>query len=251
MKEQITLIFALHEQDLKAQNLRQALDAMKPELLELEALVANNRSLLEEKTAKLAEIETQKRSKEREVETFEARLKDFQGKLSMIKTNKEYQAALKEMADTKKINKTIEDQILELMVHMDTLKTERQAAEEALNGSSANLEKRTKEMDTEMRRLEGMLREVEAEKASTASRIEPSLMAQYKRVKKGRPEAVSEVVGGTCQGCRMKVPPQLYNEIQKMKTLHVCPSCQRILYLAEWVGTKTDPRTDRPEEMKL
>lgn len=250
MKEQITLIFAMHEQDMKARNLRQALDAMKPEILELESLVAKNRSILEEKSAKLAALETQKRSKEGDVEIAETRLKDFQGKLSAIKTNKEYQAALKEIADTKKLNKAMEDQILELMGQIDALKAERQAAEEALNGASANLERRKSELEAETERLSGMLREVEAEKAASASRIEPSLMAQYQRVKKGRAEAVSAVVAGTCQGCRMKVPPQLYIEIQKMKTLHVCPSCQRILYLTEWLKTKTDPRVGSPEGPK-
>jgi predicted nucleic acid-binding Zn-ribbon protein len=242
------LIFALHEQDLKAQNLRKALDAMRPEIAELEALAGSNRSLFEEKSAKLAELETQKRSKEREVETAEARLKEFQGKLSAIKTNKEYQAALKEIADTKKLNKAMEDQILELMGQIDALKAERQAAEEAFTGAAANLEKRKKETEAEAERLGGMLKEIEAEKAVVSARVEPSLMAQYQRVRRGRAEAVSEVVGGTCQGCRMKVPPQLYIEIQKMKTIHACPSCQRLLYLAEWVGTKADPRTEGPKE---
>jgi predicted nucleic acid-binding Zn-ribbon protein len=238
------LIFALHEQDLKAQSLQKALEAMKPEIAELETLVATNRSLLEEKSAKLAELESQKRSKEREVETAEARLKDFQGKLSAIKTNKEYQAALKEISDTKRLDKAMEDQILEFMGQIDTLKSERQAAEEAFNGASANLEKRKKELDSETERLSGMLREVELEKAETASRIEPALMAQYQRVRRGRAEGVSAVVGGTCQGCRMKVPPQLFIEIQRMKTIHACPSCQRLLYLTEWVETKVDPRKE-------
>jgi len=43
--------------------------------------------------------------------------------------------------------------------------------------------------------------------------------------------AVVEVRGGICQGCRMHVPPQLFNEIQRnLERVFVCPSCQRILY---------------------
>jgi predicted nucleic acid-binding Zn-ribbon protein len=253
LKEQITLIFALHEQDLKAQKLQLALEALQPELKELEVLVANQRSQLEGKSGRITELESQKRSKERDVETAEARLKDFQGKLSEIKTNKEYQAALKEIADTKRLNKAIEDQILEIMTQLDGLKAERQSAEEALNGASATLEKRKAEIEGETERLQGMLGESAAEKQSLMGRIDPGLMAQYQRVRKGRSEAVSGVVAGTCQGCRMRIPPQLYIEIQKMKTIHACPSCQRLLYLPEWLetktDTKTDPRVDRPEEL--
>jgi uncharacterized protein len=243
LKEQIALVFALHEQDLKIQKLQQALDAMAPELKELETVVATHRSQLEGKSGKITELENQKRSKEREVETAEIRLKDFQGKLSAIKTNKEYQAALKEIAETKKLNKAMEDQILEIMTQLDALKTERQAAEEALSAASVTLEKRQKELGTEAERLQGMLLEADSEKKSIGARIEPSLMAQYQRVRKGRAEAVSEIAGGTCQGCRMKIPPQLYIEIQKMKTIHACPSCQRILYLPEWLGAKSEQKS--------
>lgn len=248
MKEQITLIFALHELDLKAQKFQTALEAIEPELGELKTLVASHRSFVEEKSAKMSELEDQKRSKEREVEIAEIRLKDFQGKLSAIKTNKEYQAALKEISETKKLNKAMEDQILELMTQLDALKTERQAAEEALSGASTTFEKRANELNSEAERLRGMLGEIEKEKEEIAGRIEPSLLAQYRRVRRGRSEAVSGVVGGTCQGCRMRIPPQLYIEIQRMKTIHTCPSCQRILFLPEWVEKKSDPRSERPEE---
>ena len=42
--------------------------------------------------------------------------------------------------------------------------------------------------------------------------------------------AVAPAKSGTCQGCRMRMPPQLYNEIQKHLKIHFCPNCQRILY---------------------
>ena len=42
--------------------------------------------------------------------------------------------------------------------------------------------------------------------------------------------AVALAKVGTCQGCRMRLPPQLYNEIQKHLQIHFCPNCQRILY---------------------
>jgi len=32
------------------------------------------------------------------------------------------------------------------------------------------------------------------------------------------------------QGCNMKIPPQLFNEVQRSEAIIVCPSCNRILY---------------------
>jgi uncharacterized protein len=38
------------------------------------------------------------------------------------------------------------------------------------------------------------------------------------------------VRGGTCQGCHMHVPPQLFNQIQRNEQLILCPNCQRMLF---------------------
>ena len=42
--------------------------------------------------------------------------------------------------------------------------------------------------------------------------------------------AVVEVRNGTCQGCHMHVPPQLFNEIKKFRDVRQCPNCHRMLY---------------------
>ena len=42
--------------------------------------------------------------------------------------------------------------------------------------------------------------------------------------------AVVAVRGGTCQGCHMHVPPQLYNQLQRNEQLILCPNCQRMLF---------------------
>jgi len=38
------------------------------------------------------------------------------------------------------------------------------------------------------------------------------------------------VIEGSCSGCNMKLPPQLYNILQRVESVEQCPSCQRIIY---------------------
>ena len=45
--------------------------------------------------------------------------------------------------------------------------------------------------------------------------------------------AVVSVRNGTCQGCNMNIPPQLYNVLQRGVTVETCPSCHRIIYWEE------------------
>ena len=240
MKEQLALVLALHEVDMKIQAREEAVAKIGPDLEQQEELVNGHRKTLEGKTAKIAELEKLRRSKEGEVEISESRLKDFQGKLSQIKTNKEYQAALKEMADTKKINKGIEDQILEIMTQLEGLKGENKAIEEVYQGAAVVFDKKKQDLMVESERLRGEIGAFIVEREKVAAQIDAAVMVQYQRIRKVGREAISQVTGGICQGCHMRIPPQLYIEIQKLKVIHVCPTCQRILYLAEAQGGQLD-----------
>lgn len=237
MKEQIAFILDLHKQDMRIRACEEALAKMIPEMEEQEALVNGHRRAFEENAAKIAELEKLKRDKEAEVELSESRLKEFQGKLSQIKTNKEYQAALKGISETKKKNKETEDKILEIMSQVDVLKGEQQAVEETLKEATTVFEKKKQDLQQETERLRGEIRVHTEERGRIAAQIDSGTMGLYERIRKTGREAATEVLAGTCQGCHMRVPPQLYIEIQKLRAIHVCPACHRILYLAEWRGT--------------
>jgi uncharacterized protein len=61
----------------------------------------------------------------------------------------------------------------------------------------------------------------------------------YRRYERIRPKlhpVVCEVVDGTCVGCRMRIPPQLYNQIIGATDYHQCPHCQRFLIVKEVLG---------------
>ena len=58
--------------------------------------------------------------------------------------------------------------------------------------------------------------------------------------KKRMPALVGVVLGGTCLGCRMNVPPQLYNNLRVSLGTDVCPSCNRIIYAVEALETPAE-----------
>jgi len=234
LKDQLRIIFNLSQLDLKIHESRTSLENIPILREELEKDLEAKRVGVAEKAKVFAELEKAKKDKEREVETMDVRLKDFEGNLSQIKTNKEYQAATKEIADSKKIKKGVEDQILEVMTRLETLKTEIQTLEEPLKSAEAAFEKQNAELDEEEKNLAQAIAKVEEARSGLLKQIDTNLLALYQKVKKMRREVMAFVEGGACQGCNMRVPPQLHIEIQKLKTVHSCPSCHRILYLREW-----------------
>jgi hypothetical protein len=68
-------------------------------------------------------------------------------------------------------------------------------------------------------------------RATLIETVDAELRRRYEMILSRRGGlAVVAVRDGTCQGCRMKVPPQLYNQIQRNDQVILCPSCQRMLH---------------------
>ena len=42
--------------------------------------------------------------------------------------------------------------------------------------------------------------------------------------------AVVSVKNGTCQGCNMNIPPQLFNLLQRGDSIELCGNCNRTIY---------------------
>jgi hypothetical protein len=53
--------------------------------------------------------------------------------------------------------------------------------------------------------------------------------------------ALAPVSNGTCRGCNMNIPPQLFNVLQRGTTIETCPYCHRIIY---WDELMKDPEAE-------
>ena len=203
-------------------------------LEEMEAERALKATAFEGQKTRVADLEKQKRDREGEVAMSEARLKEFESKLSQIKTNHDYQLALKEIAETKKSNKAIEDQILDIMRELETFEKSRVDANSIYQAFVEVTNKEKEDLTADENRLRSQASALEQSRGQLLAMIEAPLLAQYQRSRRARVDAVSSVQSGVCGGCNMKIPPQLYIEIQRLLTVHSCPSCHRILCLPQW-----------------
>lgn len=231
MKIDLKPVLAIQEVDLAIRDL--AIEKEKaPE--RLNALVA----LLSEREAELAALEERRRELlrkktelEDELEMDQVRLGRSQSRLTSIKTNREYQALLKEIDEIKKTNKVREDEILAILEE-----SERIAAD--IEEKRKLNEETRKEKDAEERRLEGLLAEIDGKIASLQKEreekvqfVNKEILARYDFLRQKRGGlAVVEVRGSVCTGCNMNITPQLYNELLRNERIIFCPTCQRIIY---------------------
>ena len=105
---------------------------------------------------------------------------------------------------------------------------------EAIAKGRIDLAAAEKEIAAEVEELKGNIGKHRKAREKIAENIDASLLSRYQMIFNRRAGvAVALARAGTCQGCRMRLPPQLYNEIQKHLQIYFCPNCQRILYYEE------------------
>src|SRR4029077_6239389 len=87
------------------------------------------------------------------------------------------------------------------------------------------------EMRAQISGIDRAVSEAATRRQGIAAQIARDLISRYELIFSRRGgTAVVEVSGGICQGGYMNIPPQLWNEIIRSEKVHLCPSCQRILY---------------------
>ena len=231
MKEQIEILMKLQEVETEAANIRSLLDSLPAKLEGLETRLGELKQSIEESESVASEMRKTYRVYDSDTQTNLLQMGKSQGKLRTVKTNKEYQSLLKEIEEAKQRNSKIEDKMLECLDRIeeedDALEKKRETYEE-LSGQLL-LEK--DDLRKEGEAGEKRLARLEARRADIAKTIEPGLLQKFNMIRDKRQGlAVVSVQDAICQGCHLNIPPQMFNEIQRLDSLRVCPNCQRMLY---------------------
>ena len=175
-------------------------------------------------------------AKQRELETklgaAESKLKDRRMRITRIRNDKELGLAKREMEILKDEASTFETELVGVMEQAETAGAKADGLEAELAKLTAERNRESKELKEKVGRLGGEIEKERASRAELAKTLEEDLRRRYEMIFSRRGGlAVVEARGGICQGCRMHVPPQLFNEMQRhLERVFVCPSCQRILF---------------------
>ena len=230
MYEQLENLIRLQGLDREVQRLTQQLAGIAPQIEESRLHLAASERDLEEGKARVEGARKDRRAAEKELESQIEKRRKFQEQQSKVKTNKEYQALMGELASLKLEETAAEDSILTQM--------ERQAeAERLLPELTAEVGREKLEFQQKERVLRGAeeklrveLTAAEGSRAGIVATLEPAAIQTYQRILKLRGSAVAEVRDEFCLGCSTKVTPQNFMEVMRNDRIHNCPHCQRILY---------------------
>ncbi len=199
--------------------------------------------LQQETKAALDALSKERKDRERDLETHESQVEKMKGRLSELKTNKEYQAHLFEIEMANKKRGEIDEQILVLMDKVEA----KQKEVKDLQAKAAEAERLFKaekqRLETQAAELAVELAELEKKQAVAAQAVDRGLMERYTRIKAKRKDlALVSVKDGICQGCRLQIQPQVVAQVKRNEEILACSYCSRLLY---WDGEPVTP-TESP-----
>lgn len=231
MRAQIEILASLQtvDREIKEQN-----NLKKDLLAELEAKDKEIQAKTEEigrLNMACAEKEKQRQEKDRVLQDEGKKAVDKRMRMNRIKNIKELQALQREIDQIRQNNGVIEEELLQILVEIDGIKAEVQAKKEELASVQEEWTQKQHSLLAQISSIDQAVADASARRKQIASQVTRDLISRYELIFARRGgTAVVEVAGGICQGCYMNIPPQLWNEMIKSEKIHLCPSCQRILY---------------------
>ncbi len=234
MREKLKALAELQKVDLEIASLRKSAEIYPKQVAELEKELAAARSAVEAERARLADIERQRRTLEQNITDEKDKVKKWEQRLAEQRSTREYAALAREIDIAKKSNVTMGEELVELGKTLNTAREAVKSKEGEFAAKQDQLAGRMAELKAKSAGSDGAVKELEAKRAASAVTVDKVLLQKYDTVKKRRlPALVAVNAPGTCQGCNMNVPPQLYNTLRSTLGMDVCPSCHRIIYAAE------------------
>ena len=198
------------------------------------------------------DIERKQKEAEERIETLKAdhkaqettlkdnieQIKKAKGRLLEVKTNKEYEAILKEIDTLHEKNSAGEDEIIHMLEEIDKARERLKVTESETAGHRSKCENEIRKMETELNSIGSEVEKLQQRRDGIRSKTKENVLRKFDTIKKRKGgRAVVSVWKAVCSGCHMNIPPQMYNELQRNDRLMLCPHCERIIY---WENRETD-----------
>ena len=241
MRDQLKQLEELQTHDAKIQELEQSLKAIPAKLAATEADLGRVETMLAAEGSSLKETERYYSEQKGLVTDDEVNVAGAKHKLTLAKNSKEYMAAQREIEQRRESLASREVEITKLVEAVEAKKkllADRVADVQTLKESIA---KDGEIARARMAEIEGEIAKLRAEREKLAKVVKPDVLKRYGAIRMRRGLAVVSVKNGTCQGCNMNIPPQLFIVLQRGVSIETCPSCSRIIY---WDDIMKDPAAE-------
>jgi predicted nucleic acid-binding Zn-ribbon protein len=231
LRAQIEALAALQRVDQSLRENTQALQAGESRVAALEQAVRAHETAVTTIETELTGLTARQRDLEGRLTATETKMKDRRMRITRIRNDKELGLAKREVDLLKEEAGGLETELLAVLEQVDAVTKRFEAAKVELASLTTARDTEAGQLRDTIGRLGAEIERDRGRRGELVETVDGDLRRRYEMIFSRRGGvAVVPVRGGTCQGCHMHVPPQLYNLIQRNEQVILCPNCQRMLF---------------------
>ena len=180
---------------------------------------------------RLKEIELSLNKAEHQMTDLKGKIDKLKDQLSLVTTNKQYDALTQEIEYLKQELDEVELKDLEFEEEKESLTSDIKEKEENLESLNKDLSDRRVKLEALMDESAENKSALEKEREKKLVNIDESILNRYTRISTAREGlAVVNLDGSACAGCGFVVPPQDVNDIRDKDNYYNCDICSRFIY---------------------
>lgn len=204
---------------------RTTLNGLKAQVKKLDDRLAVDR-------ASLAALEKTRNEHVHDVRNMNQQLEHSRDKLGRARTERESNAAQREMEELRKLVRDREEEAGKLTTEIDALRKQVEGTEEEHGKLAQELADREGDISARLVDVEAQRAEKGATRDAASKALPAALYRRYDMIRGKRGFAIAQTTDGTCKACNMSLPPQMFHRLRREPMLEQCPSCNRIIYFA-------------------
>jgi predicted nucleic acid-binding Zn-ribbon protein len=217
---------------------RSTLDGLKSGIAKLDEKLAADRAIA-------ASMDKTRGELIQDVRNMNQQLDHSREKLSRARTEREANAAQRELEELRKLLRDREEEIGKLTAGVDGIHQQIESTEGEHRKLVDDLGAREGDINSKLGDVQKRVHDKSAEREAATKALPPVLYRRYDMIRSKRGTAIAQTTDGTCNACHMALPPQLFHRLRREPILEQCPSCHRIIYFVAPQGAVASAPSER------
>ena len=231
MSPELSQLLSLQETDLEIKRINEQIASLPARQSQIERDFAESVKEHLDLKRDFEAAQAEKNRLEADLLAEQQKLEKFKADLMKARNEKEYSTAVREIDVAKKAISSFETELLKSMERVEKLSADFQSKSPELEAGRREMDRQRDEITTAVNACQGRLSSLKEERNKLFETLGNTARAIYSRVSRLRGGVVlAEAKDYSCQACRMKIRPQVYNDIRVGETIIMCESCGRVLF---------------------
>jgi len=201
---------------------------------EMRKRIAPLKKEIEGMTKESAAIRARSSAAEIELQTQEDRLQEINRRMSAVSKSREFEAIEAEQSAAHGHIEALRSEQAGSRIKLENIAKKLAELEAEYKSQDERILAEEARVQEEINKNAGRLQELSVLYKQKVVGIDPSTLAKFERILKSKNGiGIVPIVQESCDGCHMKIPPQLLGKVRRAQELVSCLNCSRFLYFTD------------------